>query len=329
MGGDHAPAAMVEGAVRAAREGIAVTLVGREDAVRAELARHGAAGLPIDVVHAPDVISMEEHATEVRKQPGLSINVAVRLVRDGKASAVVAQGHTGATLVAALFGLGRLKGVERPAILGDLPSSKGKVAMLDIGANADARPQFLQTFALMGAAYVSAMRGVERPSVGLLSIGEEPGKGNALTIEAYDLLKETPGLNFHGNVEGRDIFRGTTHVVVTDGFTGNVALKLAEGEAREIFSWLRAALKGGSLLTRVGAVLVKPALKGVAARLDPAEYGAQPLLGVKGLVFIGHGSSDARAVHSALRTASQAVRADLLAKVSAGLSSLAGEAGEA
>jgi glycerol-3-phosphate acyltransferase PlsX len=235
----------------------------------------------------------------------------------------VAQGHTGATLVSALFGLGRLPGVERPAILGDLPSGRGRVALLDIGANADARPQFLQAFALMGAAYVTAIRGVPEPTVGLLSIGEEEGKGNALTIEAYGLLKATPGLRFHGNVEGRDIFKGTTDVVVTDGFTGNVALKLAEGEARAIFGWLREALTGGSLATKVGAFLVKPALKRVATRLDPAEYGAQPLLGVKGLVFIGHGSSDAHAVHSALRTADQAVRAGLLAKVSSVLNALA------
>ena len=284
-------------------------------------------GLPIRVVHAPDVIGMDEHATEVRKRKELSINVAVRLVREGKASAVVAQGHTGATLVAALFGLGRLAGVERPAILANIPSNKGPsgtdyVALIDAGANADVRAPFLQHFALMGAAYVSALRGVADPTVGLLSIGEEEGKGNALVLEAYDILKATPGLNFYGNVEGRDLFKGTTDVVVTDGFTGNVALKLAEGEARVLFGWVRDALANGDLPTKLGAALVRKALRAVASRLDPAEYGAQPLLGVKGLVFIGHGSSNARAVHSALKTAHRAVEADLLGQVTAKLAGL-------
>jgi phosphate acyltransferase len=322
MGGDHAPAAMVEGAVWAAREGVAVVLVGREDEVRRELAKHNTQGLAISVVHASDVIGMDEAATEVRKRRELSINVAVKLVRDGKAAAVVAQGHTGATLVAALFGLGRLPGVDRPAILADFPSLKGRTAVLDVGANADVRPQYLQQFALMGSAYVQALRGVASPSVGLLSIGEEEGKGNALVIEAFDVLKTTPSINFFGNVEGRDIFKGTTDVIVTDGFTGNVVLKAAEAEAKVLFGWVREALQGGTWLTKLGAALVRPALRKVAAKLDPAEYGAQPLLGVKGLVFIGHGSSDAKAVKSALLTAHRAVAADLLGRVMGQLAAL-------
>jgi phosphate acyltransferase len=326
MGGDFAPAAMVEGAVRAARLGIPVALVGREDDVKRELEKFGGAAwssLPITVVHASDVIGMDDHATEARKNKNLSINVAVRLVREKRASAVVAQGHTGATLVSAVFGLGRIPGVERPAIVANFPNAKGRVTIADVGANADNRAEFLQGFALMGAAYVQSMYGIENPSVGLLTIGEEEGKGNALVLEAYDLLKTTPDLNFFGNIEGRDIFKGTTDVVVTDGFTGNVVLKAAEQEARLIFGWVREALTTGSILTKIGAALVRPALRGVAARLDPAEYGAQPLLGVKGLVFIGHGSSDAKAVESALKIAARSVEANLLERVTSRLSVLA------
>ena len=323
MGGDFAPAAMVEGAVAAARLGIPVILVGRESDIKRELEKHSIQGLPLEVVNASDVIGMDDAATEVRKNKNLSINVAVRLVREGRASAVVAQGHTGATLVSALFGLGRLPGVERPAILTNFPNAKDRVSVLDVGANADARDTFIQSFALMGSAYASAIYGIENPTVGLLSIGEEEGKGNALVLESYELLKVTPGLNFFGNVEGRDIFKGTTDVVVTDGFTGNVFLKAAEQEAKMIFGWVREALSGGNLLTKIGAALVKPALREVGKRLDPNEFGAQPLLGVKGLVFIGHGSSKALAVESALKTAARAVEAKLLERVTQKLDVLA------
>ncbi len=322
MGGDFAPAAMVEGAVRAAKEGIPVTLVGRETEVRRELEKFEPSGL-IGVVHASDVIGMDDHATDTRKNKNLSINVAINLLRQKKVSAVVAQGHTGATLVSALFGLGRLPGVERPAIVANFPNATGRVTLVDVGANADARASFMQGFALMGAAYSSAMFGKTDPSVGLLSIGEEEGKGNQLVLETFDLLKSTPGLNFFGNVEGRDIFKGTVDVVVTDGFTGNVVLKAAESEAKVLFGWVREALSGGNWLTKLGAALVRPALRGVAAKLDPAEYGAQPLLGVKGLVFIGHGSSDAKAVYSAISFAARAVEANLLEKTAIKLEVLA------
>jgi phosphate acyltransferase len=322
MGGDFAPAAMVEGAVRAAKQGIPVTLVGRETEVRRELEKYEPSSL-IDVVHASDVIGMDDHATDTRKNKNLSINVAINLLRQKKVSAVVAQGHTGATLVSALFGLGRLPGVERPAIVANFPNATGRVTLVDVGANADARASFMQGFALMGAAYSSAMFGKTDPSVGLLSIGEEEGKGNQLVLETFDLLKSTPGLNFFGNVEGRDIFKGTVDVVVTDGFTGNVVLKTAESEAKVLFGWVREALTGGNWLIKLGAALVRPALRGVAAKLDPAEYGAQPLLGVKGLVFIGHGSSDAKAVYSALSFAARAVEANLLEKTASRLEVLA------
>ena len=322
MGGDFAPAAMVEGAIRAAKEGIPVTLVGRETDVNRELEKFDRSSL-IDVVHASEVVGMDDHATDTRKNKNLSINVAINLLRQKKVSGVVAQGHTGATLVSALFGLGRLPGVERPAIVANFPNATGRITLVDVGANADARASFMQGFALMGAAYVSAMFGKNDPSVGLLSIGEEEGKGNQLVLETYELLKATPGLNFYGNVEGRDIFKGTVDVVVTDGFTGNVVLKAAESEAKVLFGWVREALTGGNWLTKIGAALVRPALRGVAVKLDPAEYGAQPLLGVKGLVFIGHGSSDAKAVYSALKFAARAVEANLLEKTAAKLEVLA------
>ncbi len=325
MGGDYAPAAMVDGAIQAAERGIAVTLVGREDQITKELVAKAGKNwhvLPLNVVHAADVIGMDDAATQVRSNKQLSINVAVNLVRQKKASAVVAQGHTGATLVSALFGLGRLAGVERPAIVANFPNAKGRVTLVDVGANADNRPEFLQGFALMGAAYTSTMQGIPDPSVGLLSIGEEEGKGNALVNETFDLLKNTPGIRFFGNVEGRDIFKGTVDVVVTDGFTGNVVLKTAEAEAKVLVGWIKEALTGGSWLVKLGALLVRPALRSVGAKLDPAEFGAQPLLGVKGLVFIGHGSSDAKAVYSALANAQKAVDANLLEKVAVKLEGL-------
>mgnify|MGYP003886117399 CR=1 FL=1 len=231
------------------------------------------------------------------------------------------QSHeSGATLAAALLVLGRVKGVERPALLVEFPSLRGRTFLLDGGANADCRPSFLVQFAAMGLAYAEAS-GALAPRVGLLSIGEEEGKGNALVQEAYPLLRAALGERFYGNVEGRDIFLGTTEVVVTDGFTGNVALKLAEGEARVLLTWIKEALTS-SFRARLGALLVREALARVKARVDPAQYGAMPLLGVEGAVFIGHGSADALAVKNALLRAKAMVEAGLLARVRQRLSAL-------
>jgi glycerol-3-phosphate acyltransferase PlsX len=266
---------------------------------------------------------MHDQATDVRKKRRASINVCMELVKQGEASAVVAMGHTGATLASALFNLGRIRGVDRPTLLIELPSEKGRTFLTDGGANVDCKPEWLVQFAVMATAYAQA-QGIAEPSVGLLSIGEEEHKGNELTLQTFPLLKATPGLRFYGNVEGRDIFKGTTDIVVTDGYTGNVVLKLSEGEARTIFKWVREALSGGSLLTRLGALLVRPALQGLRARMDPAEYGAMPLLGVEGPVFIGHGSADGRAVLSAIRKAKGVVEAGLVERVRAGMARLAG-----
>ncbi len=318
-GGDAMPQAAVGGAKAAAAAGIPVVLVGDEATLHAELTAQNA-DLPIH--HAPDVIRMEEHAADVRRRKDSSVMRAMRLVKDGRASACVSVGHSGATMAAALFVLGRLKGLERPAILANIPTDRGFSALIDAGANADCRPVHLQQFAVMGSVYARAFYGLESPSVGLISLGEEPEKGNELTREAHRLLQNTPGVHFFGNVEGRDLLKGTTDVIVADGFTGNVMLKLAEGEAKVIFGWVRAALSRGGLLTKLGAALVRPALRGIAARLDPSEYGAQPLLGVNGYAFIGHGSSDARAVENALRTAQRAVDAELVPKLVSGMAAL-------
>lgn len=317
MGGDNMPHAAVEGAIKAHLAGARVVLVGDESVLKPELERMG--GVELEIQHASDVISMDENAADVRRRRDSSVMVGMRLVKDGRANACVSLGHSGATMAAALLVLGRIPGVDRPAILTNVPKTEGFVALLDAGANADCKPEWLQQFALMGSAYVERVWGVPQPKVGLMSIGEEPHKGNELVREAHVLLAETAGLNFYGNIEGRDMFSGVVDVVVTDGFTGNVILKLAEGEARALFGWVRDALMS-DVRSKIGGLLVKPALRRVAARMDPAEYGAQPLLGVNGYAFIGHGSADARAVANAIRTARQAVHSNALAHLTAALS---------
>jgi len=305
MGGDNGPPPNVAGAVTAARSGVSVLLVGDPVRLHAELGHHDAAGLPIEVVSATDVIGMDEHASDVRGRTEASINVTMRLVKEGRAAAAVSIGHSGATMASALLTLGRLKGVDRPAILSHIPTLKGFCVMLDVGANADVKPQYLAQWAQLASVYMRAVEGREHASVGLLSIGEEEHKGNQLVLDAQPLLRALRNINYHGNIEGRDILAGTTDIVVTDGFTGNVVLKLAEGEAKVLFRWVRDALTS-SLKAKLGALLVKDALRAIADKLDPSTYGASPLLGVKGLAFIGHGSADARAVHNALVRAAQA-----------------------
>jgi phosphate acyltransferase len=319
MGGDHMPEAAVDGALRAAAVGERVVLVGDEARLRAVLAQRGG---DLPVVHAADVIGMDEGAGDVRRRKDASIVVATRLVKDGAAAAVVSMGHSGATMAAALLILGRLPGVDRPAILANVPTKTGFTALIDAGANADCRPAWLQQFAIMGSVYARAFYDTDAPTVGLMSIGEEEGKGNELVLAAHALLKRTPGIAFHGNVEGRDLLAGTTDVVVADGFTGNVMLKLAEGEAKVLFGLVRDALRS-SWRARLGGILARPALRGVAERLDPATYGAQPLLGVAGYAFIGHGSADARAVRNALATARRMIEAGVSERIAAGLAALA------
>ncbi|WP_424950165.1 phosphate acyltransferase PlsX [Deinococcus sp.] len=327
VGGDFGAAPNVEGAVAAARSGLSVLLVGERVKLHAELGRYpGASALPLEIIDAPDVIGMDEHASDVRGRREASINVANRLVKDGRASAVVSMGHSGASMAASLFTLGRLKGVDRPAILTHLPSKTGPsgsgfVTVLDVGANADVKPQYLAQWAGLASTYLKVVEDRQHPSVGLLSIGEEDHKGNALTLEVHALLRqaaEAGRLNFHGNIEGRDIFAGTTDIVVTDGFTGNIVLKLAEGEARVLFGWVRDALRS-SLLGKLGGLLVRPSLRGVAARMNPSTYGASLLIGVNGLSYIGHGSADAVAVKNALLRADRASQMRLVERLNAEL----------
>lgn len=322
MGGDHMPTAAVQGAIAASKAGIAVTLVGDQQRLASEIAAQGGTlGGPLSITHAADVIAMDEQASIVRRRPEASVMVAMDQVKNCTASAAVSLGHSGATMAAALLRLGRIRGVERPAILANVPHANGFSALIDAGANTDCKPSYLAQFAVMGSVYAEAVWGIPAPKVGLMSIGEEPGKGNELVRDAHPLLAALPNINFYGNIEGRDVLSGVVDVIVTDGFTGNVILKLAEGEAKTLFGWIRDALTS-SLRAKIGGALVKPALKSLMQRVNPNAYGAQPLLGVDGYAFIGHGSADSSAVFSALRTAHDLVAKDMLGKMRSALQAI-------
>lgn len=314
MGGDSAPGVTVQGAVDAARElGTEILLVGREDTIRQELGENGN-GLPIEVVHAATTIEMHDHpANAVRSKKDSSIVVGMRLVKEGRADAFVSAGNSGAVMAAALLVLGRSEGIDRPAIGTVIPTRKGRTLLLDAGANSDVRPQHLLQFARMGGAFTSTVQHVSQPSIGLLSNGEEESKGNALTLEAHALFRDS-GLNFVGNVEGRDIPRGTADVVVTDGFTGNVALKSIEGTAELLQDLIREEVTRG-LRNKLAALALKKAFKRVGARLDYAQIGGAPLLGVNGVVFISHGRSNSTAIKNAVRVANEAAEQDIVGAI--------------
>ena len=318
MGSDHAPGVDVEGGVRAARRfGQEIILVGQEEAIRRELAKHDTSGLPISVVHASQVIEMAEHPSQaVRNKPDSSMVVGMKLVREGRADAFVSAGNSGGVLAAALASagrLGRIKGILRPAISSIVPTLRGFSFMLDIGANTDCKPEWLVQFALMGSVYARQVLGIERPRVALLSNGEEETKGSAAVQQAHRILRQL-SLNFVGNVEGKDLTKGIADVIVSDGFAGNVAIKTAEGVASMLFSLLRSEIKARPL-AMLGALLAKPALQAVAKRLDYREYGGAPLLGVNGVVIIAHGRSDALAIENAVRVAIEAVNGHLVDKI--------------
>lgn len=311
MGGDNAPTVEVEGAIQAARDLRArVLLVGQEDVIRAELARKGIDNprkqrLHIEIVHASEVITMDEPVAQaVRRKRDSSIRVAARLVREGKAHGLVSAGNTGAVMMTAKLVLGTLPSVDRPALAGIFPTLKGKgTVLLDVGANAECKPEHLKQFAVMGSVYSRNILGVSDPKVGLMSIGEEDGKGNDLTKETLHLLRQAP-INFVGNVEGRDIFTGDVDVIVCDGFTGNVILKTSEGLVEAIMTLLRSEL-GQTYLTQAGALLSRTAFKSVKKRLDYSELGGAPLLGAKQLTVICHGSSTPKAIRNAIRIAKE------------------------
>jgi phosphate acyltransferase len=327
MGSDRAPKPEIEGALHAARQyGVRVLLVGPEDLVKSELDRHsGAARLPIEIVHASEYITMEEKVEAIRAKRDSSMRVGLRLVREGQAVGFVTAGNTGAAMATAKIVLGAVAGVDRPALAAVFPTAPGNPAMLlDVGANVDCTPRNLERFAVMGDVYFRAMfgkrHGMVGPRVGLLSIGEEESKGNDLTREAFQLLRQLP-LNFVGNVEGRDLYNGKVDVIVADGFVGNVALKISEGVANLVRTALRESLKA-TITRQVGALLSRSAFADFKKRLDHTEYGGAPLLGVKGICIITHGSSNSNAIKNAVRVAAELSERSINESIERGLAAL-------
>jgi glycerol-3-phosphate acyltransferase PlsX len=322
MGSDEFPMPDVAGAVRAAREyGVEIILVGDESRIRPVLAAQNPGALPIRIVHAPEMLTMEDkgEALTLKARHGKSsMAVGMDLVRNGEADAFVTAGNTGAGMVTALFRLGRLRGVDRPAVAPVFPTATGTCVVLDIGANPDCKPENLLQFAIMGSIYAEKVRGVRNPKVGLISNGEEEGKGNELVRASTPLLKNS-GLNFHGNVEGKEVIGGKVDVAVTDGFTGNVMLKSSEAVGKLILDQVKEAIRNGGPLAMLGGMLVRPALGKIKKLLDPSEQGAAVLLGVNGLVLIGHGRSDALAIQSAVRLAKQAAESGMLESMKASI----------
>ena len=320
MGSDSHPEPEVAAAIEASKQlQDEIILVGREEQIHAQLRLLTPNYPTIRVVNAPEVLEMTDKPAEnARRKSQNSMAVGMDLLKSGEGDAFITAGNTGGAMATALFHLGRIRGVKRPALSGLFPVSGGYCVVLDIGANADCKPEFLVQFAVMGSIYASKVLGKANPRVAILSNGEEAGKGNQLVKETYPLL-EGSGVNFIGNVEGKELFGGVADVVVTDGFTGNILLKSTEAAAKMLIDMLRAGLTQ-NLRTKIGAVLAKPAFSAVKKTLDPGEVGAAPLLGINGLVFIGHGRSDSRAMFNAIRVARQAVDSDLLAALRSAIS---------
>jgi len=312
MGSDHHPQPDVDGAVQAAREyGIEIVLVGNKDIVEPELAKHDLSGLTVSVVHASQVIKMKDKpATAAKKKKDASMVVGIKMLKQRQVDAFVSAGNSGGVLASALFYLGRIRGVKRPALSSVFPTRKGLCFLLDLGANTDCKPEYLLQFALMGSVYAERVLGIKNPRVAIVSTGEEEGKGSSLVKETYPLLKAS-GVNFVGNAEGKDIPAGLADVVITDGFTGNVIAKLTEGVAAFIMDIIKEEIKSRPLAT-LGALLAKPAFAQVRKRLDWREYGGGPLLGVDGIVIVAHGRSDPLAMKNAIRVAKQAVEGSAL-----------------
>lgn len=326
MGGDYAPANEVEGAIEAARDlGVGIILVGRSEQIQPELDKHRRSrarestkswrSSSIEIVDAREVVTMDDPvATAVRRKRNSSIRIAAQLVREGKAQALVSAGNTGAVMMTSKLVIGTLARVDRPALAAVLPTLTGRgTVILDVGANAECKAAHLYDFAVMGSFYSSVIVGVKNPRVGLLSIGEEEIKGNDLTKEAFKLLKSSQ-LNFIGNVEGRDMFTGHVDVIVCDGFTGNIALKTSEGVVEVLMRLLKHELKT-SLQTKAGALLTRPAFQKFKQRIDYAEYGGAPLLGIKGVAVICHGRSSSKAIRNAIGVARDYCLGEVNAKI--------------
>ena len=324
MGSDEYPVPDVVGSVLAAREyGVEIILVGDEAKIRPVLAAQNPGSLPISIVHAPEMLTMEDKGMALvlkarRATSKNSMAVGMDLVKNGQADAFVTAGNTGAAMVTAYFRLGTIEGVDLPALAPVFPTATGSCVVLDIGANPDVKAENLYQFAILGSIYAEKVRGAKNPKVGLISNGEDAGKGSHLVKEAYPLLAGA-GLNFYGNVEGKEVIGGKVDVAVTDGFTGNVMLKSSEAVAKLIVDKIKEAIKSGGPLALLGGMLVKPALGKIKKLLDPSEEGAAPLLGVNGLVFIGHGRSDEIAIKNAVRVAKNAVDSQVLEAMKAGI----------
>jgi glycerol-3-phosphate acyltransferase PlsX len=316
MGSDKFPYPDVEGGVAAAREyGEEVILIGDEKVVLPVLEGLKPGNLPIQFIHAPEMLTMQEKGLSLalkakQKEPKTSMAVGVDLVKEGKADAFVTMGNTGAAAAVAFFRLGMLPGIERPALAPVFPTRKGSCVVLDIGINPDIQPKNLLEFAIMGSLYAESVRGVKRPRVALLSNAEETGKGNFLVREATPMLKAS-SLNFIGNAEPKEVYAGEVDVLVTDGFSGNIFLKSSEAVAKMIVDTMKEKILAASLPVKLGGLLIKPALADIKKLLDPTDAGAAPLLGVDGLVFIGHGRSDSLAVKNAVRAAIGAARSGM------------------
>ncbi len=322
MGGDFAPRSAVEGAWRASQEdGTEILLVGQQSALESELTRLGGSRDRIEIVHADEAIGMDEAPiTPIRKKRRSSIRICAELVRDGRATAWVTAGNTGAAMVAAKLIIGAIPGVDRPALAAVFPTRTGRTVVLDVGANVGSRAAHLRQFAVMGHAYAQRLLGTAAPRVGLMSIGEEQGKGSDITRAVFEEMKGS-GLNFVGNVEGRDVFRGSVDVIVCDGFVGNVLLKSAESMASLMSSMLREEM-GRTWRTRVGYLFAKSAFDNLRQRTDYREHGAVPLLGLQGGCFIGHGRSSPKAIMSAIRRAVEFARAELHTHIEAEVAEL-------
>jgi len=334
MGGDLGPSEVVAGAVQAAREfGCGGILVGPEPTIRDELAKHDVSGLDLTIEHTDEVIRMDEHPAEaVRSRPRNTLTLCMQMIRDGRAVGMASAGNSGAVVAAALLTLKRIPGVVRPGLSTVLPTATGKpTLLLDIGATTDCKPNYLAQFAVMGSAYMKGAFGIESPKVGLLANGEEETKGDLLVQAAHVLIRNMANqgaINFFGNVEGRDIPAGTVDVIVCDGFVGNVALKLSEGLSRMLLGTIRNEIYANPI-RQVGGLILKGAFDNVRAKLDYEEYGGAPLLGVQGVVIIGHGSSHAKAIKNAIRVARQAADQQLPQRIAEGVTATAAITAEA
>lgn len=305
MGGDFGPSVIVPGAVKASQlTGAKIILVGDTSKIENELKALSLKNTKLEIVHASDMVNMDEKPSDIlRRKKQSSIQVACRLVKEGIANGIVSAGHSGASVACGMFIVGRIPGVERPALASIMPTEKNPLILLDVGATVDCRPYHLFQFGLMGDAFARDLLNITKPRVGLLSIGEEEGKGNIQVKEAYELLKMAKDMNFSGNVEGRDLFTGGVDVTVCDGFVGNVALKLSEGLSSSLTRVLKKELLSSGIFSKVGTILSKSAFKNFAKVIDYAEYGGAPLLGLQGVFIVSHGSSNVKAICNATKMA--------------------------